>query len=324
MVRAHWGDGDRRAGAFPDGATLAEGRRGWVLCDTPERFLGGALAWGQAHRITELHLIAGPGAGLIARRARAFAQPPTVWCVDGGAVRVAEPEPLAPEPPLQPGAADLVGLITAAGATPVAEHGHLLAEVRGLEVGRVVPAEGGPVLEIGVGRFDRDARRELFAGLPHPPAPEAELARVVEDIRRRRVEGAPSHPARHLSPERWLRAAVVDHPELVGAAHLAPASPPLPRPDLLARATAPAVGRDGDGTPLVVVCSTGVDPELVPSASDARLAASVEGPDRTAPVRLAVVVPEGDDLPVTRRLAAALTEPAEVRTVGPGWRALAG
>jgi hypothetical protein len=53
---------------------------------------------------------------------------------------------------------------------------------------------------------------------------------------------------------------------------------------------------------------------LVPLATDARLA------DGRNP-RLVLAVPEGDDHPVTRRLAAALVEPAEVVTVPADWRA---
>jgi hypothetical protein len=63
-----------------------------------------------------------------------------------------------------------------------------------------------------------------------------------------------------------------------------------------------------------VVCSVGVDTALVPLATDARLA------DGRNP-RLVLAVPEGDDHPVTRRLAAALVEPAEVVTVPADWRA---
>ncbi|HET6793618.1 MAG TPA: hypothetical protein VFH45_04205, partial [Acidimicrobiales bacterium] len=204
----------------------------------------------------------------------------------------------------------------------VVEHGVLLAEVLGLEVARVEPGEAGPRLSIGVGRFDRDARETLHAGLPTPPEPADELARVVGEVRRRRRPGASSHPANQLSPERWLRAVAMAHPEVVGARHLAPSSPPSPRPDLLARSLAPAVGTDGDGAPVAMIFSTGIDPELVPQATDCRLSAAAHGPDHGSPVRLVLVVPEGDDHPVNRQLAARLIEPAEVRTVPRSWREL--
>jgi hypothetical protein len=69
------------------------------------------------------------------------------------------------------------------------------------------------------------------------------------------------------------------------------------------------------GDEVVVVCSTGVDPDLVPTAADAR---RLYQPD----ARLAIVVPEGDDHPVTVALAGALARPASVRTVPRGWEGL--
>ena len=62
----------------------------------------------------------------------------------------------------------------------------------------------------------------------------------------------------------------------------------------------------GSGAPVVVVCSAGIDLDLVPFAADARDA--LAEPD----TRLLLAVPEGDDHPVTRELAARLAVPAEV------------
>ena len=59
---------------------------------------------------------------------------------------------------------------------------------------------------------------------------------------------------------------------------------------------------------MVVVCSVGIDLDLVPSAADARLAL-----DPAA--RLLLALPERDVHPVTRRLAARLVEPAEIVAV---------
>jgi hypothetical protein len=60
------------------------------------------------------------------------------------------------------------------------------------------------------------------------------------------------------------------------------------------------------------VASVGVDPDLVPAAADARLLHGAELP-------LLLVVPEGDDLSVTRGLAARLRRPATVVTVPRDW-----
>jgi hypothetical protein len=73
------------------------------------------------------------------------------------------------------------------------------------------------------------------------------------------------------------------------------------------------VGIDLDGRPLVVVCSTGVYLDLVPSAADDRL---THAPD----ARLLLVVPARDAVPVTTELATRLLDPAEVRSVSGDWR----
>jgi hypothetical protein len=122
---------------------------------------------------------------------------------------------------------------------------------------------------------------------------------------------------------------LVAQPGLVGAERLAPVAPPVARAGVRERAPAFAIGT-GPGGPVLVACSTGVDLDLVPAAADARAAVAEglaggrpAGRDGAA-VRLLLAVPEGDDHPVTRRLAAALREPATVVTVPRGWRELTG
>jgi hypothetical protein len=66
---------------------------------------------------------------------------------------------------------------------------------------------------------------------------------------------------------------------------------------------------------MVVATSVGADLDLVPAAADARAARAPEA-------RLVLVVPERDDHAVTRRLAAALAEPADIVTVDAGWRSI--
>jgi hypothetical protein len=55
--------------------------------------------------------------------------------------------------------------------------------------------------------------------------------------------------------------------------------------------------------------------DLVPTAADSRL---IHRPD----AELAIVVPEGDDVPVTRALAGRLADPASVRAVPREWEDL--
>jgi hypothetical protein len=277
----------------------------------PARSLGPALAVARSVRGAgpwpALHVVAEAGAGDLARRAAGFALPVTVWSVVGTALEPAEPGPLPVDDPVPPGVAPFADLLAAAGADPVVEHGRLVGEVLGLEVARVVVADDGPRLEIGVGRFDREAHAVVSAGVPV----EETLARVVALVRRHRVDDAEPHPLGRLAPTRRLRSRLLARPDLVGADHLAPMAPPLEPPDLRAAWPAPAVGTTAGGEPLVVVCSVGVDLDLVPSSVDARLAA---GPDH----RLVLAVPARDVHPLTVELAAALRDPAEVLGLSEG------
>ncbi len=82
--------------------------------------------------------------------------------------------------------------------------------------------------------------------------------------------------------------------------------PPVRRPNLKDPVPAVAAGLDINGEPIVVVCSIGIDLDLVPYAADARAATGPVG------ARLLLAVPERDDHAVTRALAARLVDPAAV------------
>ena len=91
---------------YPGGAALVDGSTGWVLLDTdPLASLGPALVWADRRGLRELHLLADDQADVIARRAALFADPPTVWAVDGTELRPAEPAPVPAEVPAPPAAA---------------------------------------------------------------------------------------------------------------------------------------------------------------------------------------------------------------------------
>jgi hypothetical protein len=308
VVTSTAGPLDRRSVAFPGGAALVGDDGTWVLADAePARALGPALAVARRAGAPDVsvNLVVEDAAGLLVRRASQFASPPTVWFVAGsGLERVDDPEPLPAVPPLDPRVAPFADVLTAAGADPVVEHGRLVGEVEGLEVARVVVDDDGPRLEVGVGRFDREAHT-LVAG----DRPTAEtLADVVAFVRRHRVPGGEMHPLLGLAADRWLRSRLLHEPALVGADHLTPMAPVVEAPDLRTPWPAPATGLDTEGDPVVVVASVGIDLDLVPAAADARLA---DG--RGA--RLVLAVASRDAHPVTRALAASLRQPAEVVTV---------
>ena len=295
----------------------AAGRTAWVLGDGPgDRSLGPALVWADRRGITELHLLVDDDPGVVARQAGLFAPAPAVWTISGTSVEPASPDPLPPPTaPVAP--ADLVDLLIDAGVEIVVEDGVLRGEVNGLEVARVVAGEttagvplDRPLLEVGVGKADR----ELTAMVHGELSPVDQLARVVGIVRDHRRAGAARHPLNQLVPDRWLRAVLCRHPGLVGLASLRPAEGPRPRRNLTERGAAVAVGADARGAPVVVASSVGIAADLVPGAADARAALDPGA-------RLVLAVPERDDHPSTRRLAARLADPADVVPVPGDWRA---
>jgi hypothetical protein len=342
-------------------ALAGPGHVAWVLADeAPERTLGPALVWADRQHIEELHVIVdGPGdaAATVARQAGLFAPPaPHVWAVTGRTVSRAVPQP-PPRQPDAPAPPELVDLLMDAGLEIVAEGGVVRGEVNGLEVARIVhgtTSAGVPIaepqLEVGVGKADR----ELTAMVHGELAPVDQLSRVVDIVREHRRPGAPRHPLNQLVPERWLRAVLCRNPGgagpsgrgsgspgpsgrgsgspgpsgrgsgspgLIGRgsgshvlASLRPAAGVRPRANLTDRDIAIGAGATGDGAPAVVACSVGIALDLVPTAADAR-----EAIDPSA--RLLLALPERDDHPGTRRLAARLRSPAEVAPVPGDWRA---
>ncbi len=309
------GDGapDVRPGPFPGGAVVRVGDDGWVLLDErPERGLGPALVWARRQGVQTLNVIVEDPAvaGIIARRATAFADAPVVWRLDGRRIQRADPAP--PPPPSEPPAAarELIVQLRAAGVEVVVEAGEIRGEIRGLEVARVVVDDDGTArIDTGVGRHDREAFAMVHGGLPTAEA----LASVVRSVEVHRRADAEAHPLRRLAPEGWLRWRLVEEPSLVGLRSVTAAPSTVARDSVKDTAATIALGVDDAGERVVVACSVGIDLDLVPAAADARLAL-----DPSA--RLVLVVPERDDHPVTRRLAAALLDPADVVPVAGDWR----
>lgn len=308
-------EGELVSGSFPAGTTLLDpaAGRAWVLLEEgAERRLGAAMAVATRGGARELHLVVDDpeAAGILARRASLFTDPPSVWRSEGRTLVAVDPAPPAVDLPPAPEAELYRPVLVAAGLDAVVEGGHLLGEYLGLEVARVVvDPDGSAHIEAGVGRFDREVGAMMFAELGETDS----VARAVDIVARSRKVDARRHPLNHLVPERWLRAALVADPAVVGAAELRAVGSSLPRGSLGEEGVATAVGVDLDGRPLVVVCSTGVYLDLVPSAADDRLTHS---PD----ARLVLVVPARDAVPVTTELAGRLVRPAEVHPIAGDWR----
>ncbi|HEV3226777.1 MAG TPA: hypothetical protein VGZ52_08075 [Acidimicrobiales bacterium] len=271
-----------------------------MLAETdPARSLGKAMAWARQQELTDLHLLVEDDAGVLARRAAQFADPPTIWWLRGAELHATEPEPYAP-PRVSSSTPELEAFLERAGLEVVRERSHVAGELRGLEVARVVDGR----LEVGVGEADRELTAMLHGDLEPPDA----LERVVTIVGEHRRPDAPRHPLNQLVPERWLRWMLRNEPERVGAHEFAPAPSPRPRAGLRERDIACARADES-----VVVCSVGVDLELVPAAAEARHVLDPGAP-------LVLVVPDRDDHPITHALARRLAAPAELVTISGDWR----
>ena len=335
LVADHLGNEvDAEVQKFPNGAAMVLDGVAWVLAETS--LLGAPLSWAIRHDANSLELVVDTDPGPLVRRAERFSYPISLWKADGRSLLRASAEQL-PEVPVAAAAhLDLCDVIESAGATVNVEHGVVFGEVRGLEVCRVVDqptvglfAELGDVpqapsdspedleqairdrsdresagvqLEVGVGANDREAFQMLHGDLPTVEA----LRGVVEAVERHRSPDAQQHPLNRLAQERYLRWRLEQDPELVGAASVLPAEPPVPRPNL--KDAMPCVAlADGDGASRIVVCTVGVDLELMPFVADVQ--ATFDEP-------VLIVAPPRDLLPITRDLAAILETPVEFQAVG--------
>ncbi len=305
LIGDHWSTLDLQTDAFALGAAARDGDVGWVLLEERQhRGLGPALAWAVRAGVSELHVLAGEGTGTIARRAAAFRMPIAVWHIDDRVLLPAIAEPLLSPPDVPLAHESFAALIVQGGATPVIEHGMLIGEVRGLEVCRVVDDEssGEARLEVGVGQHDREAFQMMHGDIPTAQA----LGKVVAAVAPHRQVGAPPHPLNRIGRERALRAMFIDDPALIGASSVEAVPSPLARSNI--KDPHPAVARAMiDGRPTTIVVSVGVDLDLVPFATDARLATG-------DPTR--IVVPSRDAVPVQREIAALLHEPIPIVPVG--------
>lgn len=253
------------------------------------RGLGPALRWALANQASSLAVVAEADvAGDLARRAAnltAGAGAATltslqVWSATGPQVEPVEPTELAAPPDLPEDHRRFASVIAEAGARPVDDHGLLVAEVAGLEVARVVddPDGHGPRLSVGVGQADRELQGFIHGHLDDG----ANLRRAIGAVVHHRAPGSASHPLSRLSRQRWLRSALIDEPGLLGLEALEAVAPLRPPRTLLSQE--PVAAR---GPGAVVVCSVGVDLDLMPEAAEYR---NREDPS----AELIVVVPERD------------------------------
>lgn len=206
------------------------------------------------------------------------AAPIDVVQVSGTELTPAPIKLLEPPPVISSDMWQAASVMADAGARVVDDCGRLVADVMGLEVARLT-SDG---LHIGVGEADRELHDYVHGHMDKREA----LTQAVETVRSLRP--VPSHPLNRLARPRWLRSVLLDNPTLVGLRELE-ALPPLAPIDGIfdrqsAAAYSPPAGGDRGAT---VVCSVGVDPDLVLDAFDFQHRSD---PDS----RLILVVPERD------------------------------
>ena len=282
LVRDHAGGAPVVLGSFGGGAALRARRRGVGAGRRAARAgpRAGAGLGPPAGRRRGVNVVVddGPAAGLLARRAAVLPRP-----ADGVAGRRARPaSPAEPAPlPIRRRRSSTTGcspsspLIEAAGAGPVGRARR--ARRRGRRA-RGVPGGGRPRPRRRPARGRR--RRPRPRGVPA----HARRRAAGRGAGRRRREGrgrtAGPAPTRTRStgwtPSGCCGGGWSRSPTSSARPVLEAAPPPVPRANLKDPVPCVAVGVDADGEPVVVVCSVGIDLDLVPFAADARLAIGPE------------------------------------------------
>jgi hypothetical protein len=292
---------------MPGGAALLDGRTAWVYVNDGARTLGRALALAASRGCATLHLIVDDGGGIAARRAAQLRPSPSVWRIVDRSLAPVEPAARRDDAPPTDASA-LVSMLRDAGLEVVTEHGVISGEIRGLSVATIVAgADGRSRLAVGVGRIDQEATDLLHGDLPLQET----LANAIDEVRVYRHQHAKPHPVNRLARERWLRSQLIARPSVVGLADLVSIAPAEPRANLRDPVPAAALGHDAGGARVLVVCSVGIDLELIPVAADLV--------DRERPDRVVFALPARDHHAIQRELAAQLTVPVEFATVEGEW-----
>lgn len=283
--------------------------RAWVLADRVGD-LGPALHWFRRQAVAGLTILSEPHvAADLARRAAGLHADIEVKRVTGSEASTAEPAP----PPSPPELADEIwraaAVMADAGIAVVDDHGRLTGEVNGLEVARVEPPSptdplSEVTLSVGVGQADRQLHGYVHGHLDQLES----LRRAVATVSEIRRAGAGLHPLTRLARPRWLRSVLVAEPIRAGLSGLQPQPPLRPNPGVFD--TEPAAAYSA-AERVTVVCSAGVDLDLIPEAVDYRL--------RIDPgSRLLLVLPPQDVKLATRGVIDLVPE-AQVLALEPPW-----
>ncbi len=253
--------------------------------DVREFGLGSVLIWGRSESLPIVVVAPADRAALLARQAEAFEQL-SVVVLDGTSLADVDSAELPKVPELGAEALARTELFESVGAVPIDDFGRLVAEVQGLEIARADGGDGH--LNIGVGTADR----ELHGYVHSHQDSLVSLQNAVDTVREIRTRGPAGHPLNRRARQRWLRWAVYNEPSIVGAEQLE-MLPPLGERVLQLGPEACAALDPATNT--LYVFSAGIDPEVVPAATDYRR--------RHAPERTVIVTSEADAFPVTQQIA---------------------
>jgi hypothetical protein len=308
--------------ADPSSAAVVAGRA-FGLADGP-RDLGPAIHWALRRGADSLTILAEPDvAPDLARRAALIDFEIEVRSIEGAEAVVARPRPAVPVPDLDDDMWRAATVIVDAGARVVDDHGRLVAEVLGLEVARIEDPLALVGLDTSLDNLDPtdrfririgvgEADRELDNYLSRRPDMNREtddrlrLERVISLVEMKRTD--PAHPLSRMARPRWLRSIVLDEPEMIELAELETAAPLRPHPGVFDREPSAAYSLLDRVT---VVCSSGIDLDLLPEAVDYR--------ERLDPgSRLMVVVPHRDAAMIRNRWAP-LVPNCEIRSIDAPW-----
>ena len=309
LVRRAFPEVTADAEGFNAGVGIAQGDQAFVyLIDDAPSPMAAALAWGERRRASELHVVVDAPDRVLALQARGLDPAPTIWQADGTDLRLVEHA----QPPLATLAVpDVVWaevpVLEAAGCDVIVEHGVIIGEILGVEVARVaVEADGQALVRVGVGLYDQEAHALVHA----KSSVSDRLDQVVAEVRRHRRADAGPHPLNRIARERWLRSLVVADPALLGLDTLELEAPLVPRSGIHEQRPVAARGERGSAD-VLVVCSTGIDLDLVP------MAAAHIGDRR--PDDVVLVLPDRDHHDIIARMATRLAVPAALTSVPDPW-----
>ena len=248
--------------------------------------LGSALHWFRRQQAEGLTVLADKAvAGDLARRAEPLRIDIEVLNVDGASLSAAEPSPPQQPPELSAELWQSAAVIADAGLTVIDDHGRLIGEILGLEIARVEPPSptdpsSEPALHVGIGEADRQLHGYIHGHLDDVEKLR-QAASIVAGLRR---PGNGMHPLGLLARPRWLRSILITDPSKAGLGELEAVVPLRANPGVFD--TEPAAAYSS-GDRVTVVCSAGVDLDLLPEAADYRQRVDPES-------KLLLVLPERD------------------------------